>query len=424
MVQKLNLIFDEVLERIKPSKEELTEIKDTLNLEIGFIKKRLGKLKIDADVFVGGSFAKNTLIRKDKYDIDIFLRFSNSNKEDLSQLAEKVLGKRKNVSCVHGSRDYFRINKNAKLYFEIIPVLKIKNSKEAENITDLSYSHVKYVNKKTNQKILDEIMLAKAFCHAVGCYGAESYIRGFSGYALELLVIYYKSFLKFARVVSKMKEQVIIDIEKNYKNKQEVLMDLNSSKLSSPIVLIDPTYPQRNALAGLSVETFEKFKKSCIEFLKNPSIKLFEKQKIDLDKIKNKAKKNNNEFILLEVKTRKQEGDIAGSKLLKFYKNFILEIEKYFTIKNKGFNYSGKKSARYFFVVKSKKEIIFDGPFLGDEKNILKFKKEHKGKTYIKGKRIFARRKIDFGIDEFVKNYKKKNKKKIKEMYIEGLRVI
>ena len=58
--------------------------------------------------------------------------------------------------------------------------------------------------KKIKGKILDEIRLAKAFCHANGCYGAESYIKGFSGYALELLVYHYGSFQKFVKAITKL----------------------------------------------------------------------------------------------------------------------------------------------------------------------------------------------------------------------------
>ena len=71
-----------------------------------------------------------------------------------------------------------------------------------------------------NKSILDEIKIAKAFCYANNCYGAESYVQGFSGYALELLVYYYGGFINFLRAVSKEKannkEKIVIDIEKNY----------------------------------------------------------------------------------------------------------------------------------------------------------------------------------------------------------------
>lgn len=454
-MKKISPILKQVLEKVEPSKKELDIINDSLKEFLEKFKKKLKNLKIDAEIFVGGSFAKKTVIKKDHYDADIFLRFPKNKNKEISNLTGKILKSMKleKVLVVHGSRDYFQVKINPYFFIEIIPVLKVKNPKEAENITDLSYSHVKYINKKVKSaKLLDEIRIAKAFCYANHCYGAESYIQGFSGYALELLIYHYGSFLKFIKAVSKMNnlypnnlkvtrghqkvtpkegartsyeasDKVVLDIEKHHKNKQAVLMDLNSSKLQSPIILIDPTYKQRNVLAALSDETFEKFKKDCSKFLKSPSIKAFEIKKTDLKKIKQNAKKKNFEFILIETKTNKQAGDVAGSKLLKFYKHLNYEIEKFFDVKNKGFNYNHKKSARCFFVVKSKKEILVEGPSINDKINILAFKKKHKS-YFTKKNKIYAKEKITFNIKRFVDSWKKKNKKKIKEMYIEELKIV
>ncbi len=428
MTKKINLILAEVLEKVEPPKEELKVINKSLKDFLEKVKKKIKVLKINAEVFVGGSFAKNTVIEKDYYDVDIFLRFDKKYKDDeISKLTKNILKNVKEVSVIHGSRDYFQVKINSYFFIEVIPVTKIAKPGEARNITDLSYSHVKYINKKMkSKKDLQEIKIAKAFCHANNCYGAESYISGFSGYALELLIYYYGSFLKFIRAVStkdKINKKIVIDIEKHYQNKSVVLMDLNSSKLQSPIVLIDPTHKQRNALAALSEETFEKFKKECRKFLKTPSIKAFEIKKTDLEKIKKHAEKKNFEFILIEAKTNKQEGDVAGSKLIKFYRHLNYEIEKFFEIKNKGFNYNKKKSARYFFVVKKKKEILINGPSVKDKKNILAFKKKHRN-YFIKKNRIYAKEKIRFNIKNFIEGWKKKNKRKIREMYIEELKII
>jgi len=424
-MNKTNLIFKEVLEKVEPPKETIKFIEDSLSNFLKEINKKINSLKINAEIFVGGSFAKKTVIKKDAYDVDIFIRFDKKYKdENLSELAKKLLNGVKNISTIHGSRDYYKIQISPDFFLEVIPVLKVKNPKESENITDLSYSHVKYINKKVKTKnILDDIKLAKAFCHANKCYGAESYIGGFSGYSLELLVYHYKGFLKFLKAIVKSKDKLIIDIEKYYRNKNIILMDLNSAKLQSPIILIDPTCKQRNAAAAISEETFAKFKDISEKFLKNPSIKFFEMQKTDLEKIKLNAKKNKFEFVLLECKTDKQEGDVAGSKLLKFYKHLILEIEKYFDVKEKGFNYNHKQSARFFFVVKSKKEMLFSGPFIKDKSNVKKFKSEHK-KTFLKSKKLFAKEKIDFDLKKFISKMKLKDKRKIKEMYIEGLEVL
>jgi len=369
---KINSVLNEVLKKVEPAKEDIKLIENSLKDFLDRFKKRLKSLRIDAEIFVGGSFAKNTVIKKDKYDVDVFVRFDKKyDNKEISNLLAKALGKFRNISKVHGSRDYFRLKIGPTFFIELIPVKKIKTLKEAENITDLSYSHVKYINKKIgsgtksqassaknaerkSKKVLESIRIAKAFCYANKCYGAESYIQGFSGYALELLVYYYGSFTKFANAVTKMTDKTVIDIEKHFRNKQIALMDINTAKLDSPIVLVDPTYKHRNALAALSDDTFERFKLACKKFLKNPSMKSFEVEEIDLEKIKADAKKKKYEFILIESKTDKQAGDVAGSKLLKFYRHLNYEIEDFFHVKNKGFNYNGKKAARYFFVVKDK----------------------------------------------------------------------
>lgn len=306
--RKTGSLFQEVLERVNPSEKELAGIKSFLNTFIRKIENKKRKLRINAGIFVGGSFAKKTLIKKDIYDIDIFIRFNKKYaKQDISKLSEKILRGTKPIK-MKGSRDYFRIKVNPKIFFEVVPVIEVKTPRQAQNITDLSYSHVNYVKRRIkSDKLLDDIKIAKAFCYANQCYGAESYIRGFSGYALELLTYYYNGFLKFARAMAKAKskEKLVIDIEKRYKSKRRVLMDLNSAKLQSPVILIDPTFKERNVSAALSDETFEKFQIACRKFLKKPSIKSFELEETDLEKIKKDAKNKKFEFILLEAGTKK-----------------------------------------------------------------------------------------------------------------------
>lgn len=426
MTKKLDLVLNEVLKDITIPKENLDLMKEKLKEFEEKINLRLKKLKIDAELFVGGSFAKNTLIKKKNYDVDLFLRFDKKYSEkDLFKLSKSVLKKLKGVSIVHGSRDYFRIKVNDSFYLEVIPVIKIKNPEESKNITDLSFSHVKYLNSKIkSQKILDEIKLAKAFCAANEVYGAESYVQGFSGYSLELLVYYYKSFEKFLKeLVRNRKDKLIIDIEKKYKNSKEIMFELNGSKLLSPVILIDPTYKERNALAALSNETYENFKKAGKVFLKNPKKEFFVEKKINLDELKEKSIKEGKEFIYLKFKTKKQEGDIAGTKLLKFYRHLLSELSRFYVVENSGFKYFDKQEGKCYFVLSKNEEIIYSGPFINDDKNVEIFKKHHVS-TFIENGKIYAREKIDFTIKEFFKNWIKKNKSKIKEMYISKIEFI
>jgi tRNA nucleotidyltransferase (CCA-adding enzyme) len=422
-MKNVNSILKEVLEENKIEWADLEIIEKSLKDFISDIEKKIKSQKINAEVFVGGSYAKGTMIKKDNYDIDLFLRFAKDIKDgEMAGICEKLL-KGYKIMKIHGSRDYFRIGITPNIFFEVVPVRKISKPEEAENITDLSYSHVKYIKSKIkSEKIIDDIKIAKVFCYANKCYGAESYINGFSGYALELLIYYYGGFLKFIKEALKVKEKTVIDIEKQYKRKQEVLMDLNSSKLQSPIILIDPTYKQRNVLAALSSETFEKFRQACEKFLKSPGKEAFSLKKIDIEnKIKN-AKTKKYDFVSIKIMTDKQEGDIAGSKLLKFYRHLNEEIEKYFDVKDSGFEYNKGKSAEVFFSGKSKKEILFAGPFITDKANAERFKKEHKT-TFVKSKKMYAKQAINFDLNDFLTNWKHRNEKKLKEMYITKMEI-
>lgn len=413
--------------KIEPGREELEDIQKKLKEFIDAFKANLKKKKINAEVFVGGSFAKKTIIKKDHYDIDIFVRFDKKYRgKDISKITKQIFSKNKNVQEIHGSRNYFRIKASPSFFMEVVPVLKIRSPKEAENITDLSYFHVQYINKKVkNKKLLDEIRLAKAFCYANNVYGAESYVSGFSGYGLELLIYHYKNFLNFIKAMSKIdtKNKTVIDIEKHYKSKNQALMDVNHAKLASPVILIDPTHASRNVLAALSYETFNNFRQAAKDFLRNPSTAAFEIKKMNLEDAKENAKKNKHELIILKATTDKQEGDIAGSKLLKFYRHLRDETGRSFDIKDSGFEYSGKKTALYYFAVKNKGEIIKKGPKVKDKDNVRKFRKMHPSAFNKKG-RVYAREKIKFNIKDFLNKWAEKNKRIITDMSVKELRVI
>jgi len=401
-MEKIKEILDKQVSKIKPDKEELIFIEEQTKKFLDELNEKIKKKKIVAEVFVGGSIAKGTLIKKKKYDVDIFVRFDKKYEDkEISDILEKLVkGKR-----IHGSRDYFQVENT--LLFEVVPTIKINKPGEARNVTDLSYFHVNYIKGKIKdkKKLAEEIMLGKAFCYANRCYGAESYIKGFSGYALELLVSYYGSFIKFLKAV-KDKERIILDPAKHYKNKDEILLELNESKLNSPIVFVDPTFKYRNALAALSNQTFLRFKKAGSGFLKNPSESFFEKQNIE-----NKLKKH--KLTIIKSSTNRQKGDIGGSKLRKFHNYLTYRLKKDFEIKISEFEYDEEaNSARNYFVLQQKKEIIIEGPPITHVENLTKFKKKHKNCFIRKGK-AYCKQKSK-NINEFISELKKD--KILKEM--------
>lgn len=373
-------LLEKIRKELRPDKKHI-QVVEKIILQINSLLKEKG---IKATCVKGGSTAKGTFI-KDDYDVDLFVRFNYNDYKDkkLSDILEQVLKKKFKIERVHGSRDYFQIK--GEFLIEIVPVLNITDYCKAMNVTDMSPLHVEYVKKKVSEKQRDDIRLAKQFCKATKVYGAESYIKGFSGHILDLLVVQYGSFEELIKNASKWGEKVIIDVEKHHK---DPMAKLNDSKLHSPLVIVDPVQPDRNAAAALNKEKFELFKQACKKFLEAPSKEFF--------KIKHLEKKNikivtGEELFFLEAEPLKGKKDVVGAKLLKAYEHIKYQLKKNeFTILKSEWEFD--KKARFYFLLKKEKlseTFIMHGPPLKEKEGIKRFKQKHK-KTFTKDGKLFA----------------------------------
>ncbi len=428
MKKSVQSIIKQQIKLLLPDKNALKKVNELTRYFLDALEKEFIRKKIDADVFVGGSFAKGTFIKSDKYDVDVFVRF-DWKYEQLSEILEPVLrnvakNRGLKVEKIHGSRDYFKVmSDDSNGYFEVIPVTRIKKPQDERNVTDLSYFHVPYV-KKYVKGLCDDVRLAKQFFKAQKVYGAETYVKGFSGYTVELLIIHYKSFLKMLRALVKIKngERVVIDLAKHYKIRNDVFVELNEAKLHSPIILIDPTYKERNALAALSHETFANMQRAANLFLQRPSLDFFVNKPLNVESLRKHASRKKLDFVNLTLKTDKQQGDIAGTKMKKFSEMLAEEIRCYFKIEESHFSYSGEQNAEFYILAKSRREIVRIGPPLFMKKHVAHFKKEHLN-TFVKGKFIHARIPINFDLRSYLDVWQKSNEKKINEMHITEIKM-
>ena len=178
--------------------------------------------------------------------------------------------------------------------------------------------------------------------------------------------IHINILLNYKILSNKKLYKKIIDDKKFYK-KTNAMKELNESKLNSPIILIDPTYKQRNASAGLSNEALLKFKKVAIEFLKKPSNEFFKKKNLK-NELKSKFKEK---LKIIKIKTNKQIGDISGTKGRKFYDYLTHQIKKEFILQwlSRVFPFAGADTPTIFFPSACSVEILF----LKSALNILTF---------------------------------------------------
>lgn len=380
--------------RLVPSQKELAALADSVRSCVRFLKKAVKNYDARAQVFIGGSYAKKTLLRKTPYEADIFIRFS-PQLENQSEILEKMVKKLTSsfswtYTRHHGSRDYFKVRPiQESLILELIPVTRIRSPRDEKNVTDLSYFHVGYVKKKLGA-LKEDVLLAKQFCQAQGIYGAESYINGFSGYGLECLIMHYRGFLPLLKAFGKTNPELFIDPEKHYRSKEEALLTLNESKRNGPVVLIDPTYPERNVLAAVSEESFKRFRNAASRFLVRPNASFFALQTPNSAMFRTLALKKKAEYLSFSLETDRQEGDIAGTKLKKGYRYLIRMFSSRYDFIAHEFLYGGEKEATVFFVVKPKSQIILRGPPTSMSEHALAFKRKHRS-TFVKQDMLYAR---------------------------------
>lgn len=382
----MNEILKKALIELKPEQKKVKEVEEFL----AKLNKEIKKSRIKAAAVSGGSYAKDTWLKGD-YDVDVFVKFDLKYKtHEISKLLGRIL-KRFRPIKLHGSRDYYWVQNE--LRYEIIPVMNIKKPNEAQNTTDFSPWHVAWVNRE-GKKCKDDIRLAKKFMKAQGCYGAESYIKGFSGHVVDILVIYYKGFLPLLRAAAKWKPKVIIDYYKKVGKNAEFI--LNKSKIQGPMIIIDPVQPERNAAAALSHDMFDLFVASAKKFLEKPSGKYFEYQELDLEQLKKKGK-----LVLVDVEVPEGKEDPVGAKLVKAFGYIAKELEEFGVIK-KEWEWDRYKNAVFIYLLK--KEKLPDayeqpGPPIAMQKETIKFKKKHK-KTFVKEGRTWAKIKYEFRTPE------------------------
>jgi len=369
-------VLEKVLKKIKPVatskivEEVLKDINDSLK-----------EHNLRAEAILGGSVAKGTYL-KGKSDVDIFVKFNFKKYKGhaLSPLLEESLKKFK-PEVIHGSRDYYQFEKDG-MSFEVVPVLDIKTLDAADNIMDYSPLHVDWVMKNI-AGFEDDIRLAKQFCKAARVYGAESYIRGFSGHTLDILVIHYKGFVHLLKAAQDWGDKVVVDHGNVHKGK--ALEVLNIAKVQSPLIVIDPVFSERNAAANLNEEKFERFKDCAKAFLKNPSEKFFVEKKIDLKELEKKG------AVLLTISPVTGRKDVIGSKLLKVYEFLKKGLGEYGVV-DSGWEWEYGEDAAVWFLLEKKElssTFVQEGPPLTQRPYVAAFKRKHK-KTFEQDGRVCA----------------------------------
>ena len=246
-------LIKEALKQVEPKleeKEKLLSLKDRILNEI----EQLGIKGVEPKVV--GSIAKGTYL--EGTDIDIFLVFQKGTnlKEEGLDIAKKILPKGKELYAQH---PYLR-GEIKGVGIDLVPCFAIDKSTESISAVDRTPFHTDWVVSNI-AGLENEVRLTKQFLKAIGAYGANSAIGGFSGYLVEILCIKYGGFLNLINEISQWRPPITIDEIRNAPD--------------SPIMICDPVDHKRNVAAGVTLKGLGTAILASKSFIDKPSMNFF-----------------------------------------------------------------------------------------------------------------------------------------------------
>ncbi len=272
-------VIEEVLPKIRPTEEERAFVEGLMKELEKLAVETIGELGLDVKPYFVGSLAKDTYLAGD-HDIDLFLAFPlETPLEELRKkglkLGKAIAERLDSYELAYAEHPYVRARyKGVKV--DLVPCYDVKSWRDVRTAVDRSILHNRWVLENLNGRN-DEVRLLKRFLKGINAYGSEIYVRGFSGYLAEILVIKYGSFLEVLKNADFMLRQKMIDPGNWLKREYETAMRTirREADADRPLIVIDPVDPRRNVAANLSWERYGVFYFRAHQFLERPSEEFF-----------------------------------------------------------------------------------------------------------------------------------------------------
>jgi tRNA nucleotidyltransferase (CCA-adding enzyme) len=261
------------------------------------------------EITLGGSYAKGTWL-KGSHDIDFFLQYPKEYPRE--KLESDALESAKAAVREYGEKIRYAEHPYVESFVEgvrvnIVPCYKVARG-EWQSAADRSPYHAEFIKSKFDERLKLEARLFKKFAKAIGVYGAEVKIQGFSGYVCEVLVLNFGSFQKALEGLGAVKQGEVISPEPYDK----VLVTL----FKSPLIILDPVDTTRNLGAAISQRNIAKLALESRRFLAMPSLSHLTGAR-KRPKVAKAAKNLLERTLVVEFRNKSRSPDILWGQLKK-----------------------------------------------------------------------------------------------------------
>jgi tRNA nucleotidyltransferase (CCA-adding enzyme) len=270
--------FDAVVTRIHkqvtPDNDEREAMESAVRRLTERTEAALADLPVEAEILQVGSTARGTWLSGDR-DIDLFVSFPPELDDDELEsygldIGHAVLPEGREEYAEHpyvvGEIDGFAV--------DLVPCYAVEDATDIQSSVDRTPFHTRYLRERMTPELAGDVRVCKQFLTGIGAYGSDLKTEGFSGYLTELLVLEYGGFRELLAAAVEWSPPVRLDPQ-----------DHGTATFSDPLVVIDPTDPERNVAAVLSAENVARFQHFARDLLADPREDLFALPSIDpLDK--------------------------------------------------------------------------------------------------------------------------------------------
>ena len=263
-------VVEAVRERVTPDAAERELLEEVAAELEARAERAVAELSVDADVVRVGSTARGTWLAGDR-DVDLFVRFpADLPRADLERYGLAV----GHEVLPEGHEEYAEhpYDKGEYRGFDVdcVPCHDVESAAAIRSAVDRTPFHNASLKERLDEATAGAVRVAKAFLKAHGAYGANLRTRGFAGYLVELLVLEHGGFRGLVESAADWTPPIRFDPEGH-----------GTREFDDPLVVVDPTDPERNVAAALSATNLARLQHYGRELLADPRESLFEPREPD-----------------------------------------------------------------------------------------------------------------------------------------------
>lgn len=262
---RVDAVVAEVREGVVPDQGEQATLERVVEDLLDRARTAVAELPVEADVVHVGSTARGTWTRGDR-DIDVFVRFPPDLPRDRLeefglQVGHHVLPEGYEAFAEHPyvTGDYRGFG------VDLVPCYRVEDATANRSAVDRTPFHDRYLGSHLNDRLRGDVRVCKAFLKGIGVYGSNLRTEGFSGYLTELLVLAFDGFQPLVEAAADWHPPVRLDPGGTD----------GDEGFDHPLVVVDPTDPDRNVAAVLSADNLARFQHYARDLLDDPRPELF-----------------------------------------------------------------------------------------------------------------------------------------------------